>query len=60
MGTLDAACDHIGQAKWMAEMGWSGREGYLSAPTEDWLVDGQVSGSFKTFGPLAGSGRDTD
>ena len=37
----------------MAEMGWSGQEGYLAASTEDWLVDGQVSGSFKTFGPLA-------
>ncbi|CAD6587184.1 MAG: hypothetical protein TREMPRED_004679 [Tremellales sp. Tagirdzhanova-0007] len=53
VGTLDAACDHIGQGKWMAEMGWSGQEGYLAASTEDWLVDGQVSGSFKTFGPLA-------
>ena len=34
-------------------MGWSGQERYLAAPTEDWLVDGQVSGSLKTYGPLA-------
>lgn len=53
MGTLDAACDHIGQSKWMAEMGWSGKEGYLAAPTEDWSVDGKVAGSIKSFGDLS-------
>jgi len=52
VGTLDAACDHFGQSLWMAEMPWSGQEGYLAAPTEDWMVDGEVAGTIKTFGDL--------
>ncbi len=52
MGTLDAACDHIGQSKWMAQMEWTGQEGFLAAPTKDWLVDGHVAGVVKEFGDL--------
>lgn len=52
MGTLDAACDHIGQSKWMAEMAWTGQTGYLAAPTEDWNVNGELAGTVKTFGDL--------
>ncbi|ORY35324.1 Alpha/Beta hydrolase protein [Naematelia encephala] len=52
VGTLDAACDHIGQSKWMAEMPWTGQAAYLAAATEDWVVDGEVAGTFKTAGDL--------
>ena len=52
MGTLDAACDHIGQSKWMAQMEWTGQQGFLAAPTEKWWVDGEVAGSVKTHGDL--------
>lgn len=36
----------------MNEMPWTGRDGYLAAPTEDWVVDGHVAGTIKTFGHL--------
>ena len=53
VGTLDAACDHIGQGMWMAEMPWTGQEGFVSAPTVDWHVDGELAGSYKTSGNLS-------
>jgi cathepsin A (carboxypeptidase C) len=52
VGTLDSACDHIGQSKWMAQMEWTGREGYLAAPIEEWRVDGQVAGEKKRYKDL--------
>lgn len=36
----------------MAEMPWTGREGYLAAPTEEWFVGGKVAGTVKTYGNL--------
>jgi hypothetical protein len=36
----------------MAEMPWTGREGYLAAETVNWTVDGEVAGTIKTFGDL--------
>jgi hypothetical protein len=33
----------------MAAMRWTGQEGYLAAPTEDWMVDGKVAGIFKEY-----------
>ncbi len=37
------------QSKWMAAMRWTGQEGYLAAPTEDWMVDGKVAGICKEY-----------
>ncbi|KAK4687088.1 hypothetical protein P7C73_g3043, partial [Tremellales sp. Uapishka_1] len=39
-------------SKWMAEMRWTGQQGYRAAPTEKWMVDGNTAGTIKTFGDL--------
>lgn len=44
----------------MNEMPWTGRDGYLAAPTEDWVVDGHVAGTIKTFGDLTVSTREDE
>jgi hypothetical protein len=36
----------------MAEMPWSGRQGYLDAETVDWNVEGELAGNYKTYGDL--------
>lgn len=37
----------------MDEMPWTGRNGYLAAPVEEWRVDGTLAGEYKTFGDLS-------
>ncbi|ORX35568.1 Alpha/Beta hydrolase protein [Kockovaella imperatae] len=49
VGTLDAACPHLSQEKWMAQMPWTGQAGYLDAEWESWQVNGKEAGIFKTY-----------
>ena len=44
--------NHIGNQKWTEALQWTGKEGYNAESLADWMVDGEVAGSFKTFGPL--------
>lgn len=57
VGTLDAACDHIHQAKWMNDMEWSGQEGWHAAKTEDWMVDKEKKGLVKRYKNLTVSAK---
>ncbi|ORX34677.1 Alpha/Beta hydrolase protein [Kockovaella imperatae] len=52
VGTQDWICNHIGNEMWTEALEWTGQEGYNAESLSEWIVDGKVAGSYKTYGPL--------
>jgi len=38
VGTNDFICNHVGNAKWLAELDWSGKEGFVNEPLTEWFL----------------------
>lgn len=52
-GDKDLLCAWPGQEAWLDALQWSGAQSFRQAPVEDWVVDGEVAGSIREWGPLA-------
>ncbi|WFD30813.1 carboxypeptidase C [Malassezia sp. CBS 17886] len=50
-GTRDFICNFIGNAMWINDLDWPGRDGYRAAPLEPWYADDSASpaGYFRTY-----------
>ncbi|WFD33411.1 carboxypeptidase C [Malassezia cuniculi] len=51
-GRRDFICNFVGNARWIDDLEWSGKDGYRSAPLEPWYVDGKRAGEFRHYGNL--------
>lgn len=64
VGKNDYICNHVGNAKWLSELEWSGKNGFGDKPLKDWYMRGyHIENGFDqlgfppgTPGPLVSSG----
>lgn len=52
-GKRDFICNYLGNAAWIENLDWQGKDGYKRAPMEDWYVHkGKHGGQFRHYGNL--------
>jgi hypothetical protein len=52
VGEHDWICNHVGNARWVAALDWSGHAAYAGADERVWEVDGAGAGRVRSAGPL--------
>jgi carboxypeptidase C (cathepsin A) len=46
-GNYDLICNELGTTQWTNALEWPGQQAYVSAKTQDWLVFGNLAGSYR-------------
>ncbi|KAI0368897.1 serine carboxypeptidase [Pilatotrama ljubarskyi] len=52
VGATDWSCNWVGNERMTLALEWSSQDAYRNAPLQEWLVDGEVAGKFRTGGGL--------
>lgn len=51
-GEYDLICNWLGNARWVAEIDWSGKQNYSTAASKSFMVGEEEAGVMRNYGPL--------